>query len=154
MIVDLLAAAALAGLASQPSTLLQQAAHPLWQVTNDGENLAAVDRGPVRSSPVAPVDINYWIFMPEADGVDAIVSAMTVDCAARTFVHHSFSGYHGTSFVGASAATDTSAQTAEADTLFGAMVAHVCDPQPEGREAPDFGSYRDAVTARQELARP
>jgi hypothetical protein len=145
------AAALIATLQVQPGSIADQASRSLWIVAEDAATLAAIDRAPASNAPSGPVAVNFWLFMAEADGYDTLVSALTVDCPSRTFVHHSFTAYRGPAFVGATAAQDTSSQAVEPDTFLGAMLAHVCDPSPDGGRAADFENFQAAGAARATL---
>lgn len=141
MFLAVLSAAVLSSLQPQPGGLIDQATRPLWLVGQSDTTVAAVDVPPPSEAPTAPVEVNLWVLVPPEGGVDTIAAALTVDCARRSFVHHSFTGYSGANFVRATAASDTSDYTADPDTVYGRMVAMVCDPsgsEPRPADASDF----------------
>ena len=148
MLSALVLIAALAAGQSQPGSIADQASQPLWRVAEGTELLAAVDAAPAMTAPDQPFNANFWIFQPAQTGVDAIAAAITVDCGTRSVVHHSFSGYAGTTFVGAAAAADGTAQPAEPGTVYGALIEHLCDPHTQARDVADFADFRAAQAAR------
>ncbi|MBN8553406.1 MAG: hypothetical protein J0L52_10990 [Caulobacterales bacterium] len=143
-----LAFAALSLSQVQPGSIADQAQRPLWIIADEAATLAAVDRAPTAIAPSGPVDATFWLFLDDHDGYDTMAAAVTVDCAARTFVHHNFTGYRGSVFVGAAAAQDTSSQVVEPDTFYGAMIAHVCDPSPDSGRLADYENFQVAGSAR------
>ncbi|HRH20815.1 MAG TPA: hypothetical protein PLE81_09285 [Brevundimonas sp.] len=148
MIFSLVLISALSLMQIQPGSIADQASRPLWILAEDAATLAMIDRAPSAVVPAAPVDLTFWLFLENSAGYDTMAAAITVDCAARTFVHRSFAAFNGPAFVGATAAQDTSSQTAEPGTYYGAMVAHVCDPSPESGRGHDFANFQAAGAAR------
>ena len=148
MFVSLAFLSAVALVQSTVGSIADQASRPLWIVAAQTDLLAAVDRPPAITMPEQTVDASFWIFQPEQGGVDAIAAAVTVDCHAGTVVHHSFTGYAGTSLVGAAAATNVSAQPVEPDTVYGALVEHLCEPHTEAHVNPDYTDFTAAQAAR------
>ena len=143
-----LALAALSLSQTQPGSIADQATRPLWVVAEEGGTLAAIDRGPASATPAGPEDVTFWLFVGDQGGYDTMAAAITVDCGDRSFVHRSFAAFQGPAFVGAAAAQDTSRQTAEPDTYYGAVVAHVCDPSADSGRAADYADFLAVAAAR------
>lgn len=136
----------------QPGSVADMAERPLWRIAEQGRTLAAVDRAPAVATPSGPVDITFWLYLEDNSGYDSMASAITVDCATRTFAHRSFAGFRGQDFLGSAEALDTSSTTAEPDTYYGAMLSHVCDPSPDRERPADYENFRAIGASR--AARP
>lgn len=147
LISSLLAAAFLTTAQPHPGSVADQATRPLWAVVNDAQTLAAVDIPPATEESEGTVDVSFWVFQPMEDGYDTIVASMTVDCPARTFVHHNFSAFSGARYVGTTVATETAPEAAEDGTFYDYLVRYVCDPVEGEPRAADFADHRAAHLA-------
>ena len=131
----------------QPGSIADQASRPHWTVAETPAGLVTVDQPPAVIATAGSVDANFWVFDVEGD-INAIAAAVTIDCDARTITRHSLSAYAGTTFVGAAAATDVTAEPGAPNTVFGRVVEHLCDLHPEARPDADFSDFRAVQAAR------